>query len=79
MFHYLIVLILAGLLAGCAHHAVETTTTDSQGGECMHTDHARQEPGHCHGHDNFSEEASIFGYLIFRVVVEGIVHAIVYR
>jgi hypothetical protein len=73
---------LAGLMSGCANQAVEPAVAVSPGDECVAAEFSRTiEPDHCHqqGHEHFSEAASVFGYLIFRIVVEGIVHAIVYH
>lgn len=73
---------LAGLVTGCAHQALEPAAAVSAGDECVTAEYSRTtEPDHCHhqGHEHFSEAASVFGYLLFRVVVEGIVHAIVYH
>ncbi len=80
-------LALVGLLAGCAHHP-HSNVDEYGSGHSQYTkdcdslpfnSHARKECfAHRDGHHH-SEGAAIFGYVIFRVVVESMIHALIYR
>jgi len=79
----LAILLLVGLLTGCAHHSQSTATDQVHYEDCESlpfNSYARQE---CYdqqeGHHHANEVAGVFAYVIVRVVVEGIVHALIYR
>jgi hypothetical protein len=85
---YLVFIVLfASVISGCAHQpAVEYGSGDYQEIECNSASSNSvptkdNEVGYCSNqyHAYSRNAAGLFGYIVFRVVVEGIVHAIIYR
>jgi len=58
---------------------MEYAETTTQKFNCEATESDVYDTSHCHEHDHYSDAAGVFGYIVVRVVVEGIVHALIYR
>jgi len=82
-----IIILLAGVLTACAH---QPAVSDSDHGayvsqklNCESLEYNSPARQHCYeeeyNHHHHNEVAGFFGYFIFRVVVEGIVHALIYH
>lgn len=76
-----LIILLVGVLNGCAHQPTDYPGTTPHEINCESTDTSSYDKPHCHGqeHEHYNEAAGLFGYIVFRIVVESIVHAIVYR
>ena len=84
--HLLLIILLSGLFSACAHQPVPPTYAEGQNVDCAEFAYDSVDREHCYQYrDEYeyeeryepsSEAARLFGYTIFRVVVEGIVHGI---
>ena len=78
--HLLLTVLLLAILTGCAHHqSMEYAETTTQKFNCEATDSDVYDKSHCHEHNYYNGGAGVIGYIVVRVVVESIVHALIYR
>ena len=81
------IILLSGLFGACAHQSVSPGYAKGQKVDCARLPYDSVDREHCYQYrDEYeepyeasSEAARIFGYTIFRVVVEGLVHGIIHH
>jgi hypothetical protein len=79
--HLFMVLLLSSWLSACAHQSAGQSEPADASIDCRSVTYGSAAWHHCYGKEQHqhSEVTAIFGYLIFRAVIEGIVHGLVYH
>ena len=84
LLHLSLIILLSGFFSACAQQPVQPISAERQEIDCAALAYDSPNREHCNQHsgaddyDDHSEGASLFGYVIFRAVVEGLVHGIVH-
>lgn len=80
------IVLLASVSVGCAHQAVGHDASHRHEMECRSTNSAPlrtspDEARYCaqQEYEQYDNTVGLFGYIVFRIVIESFVHAIIYR